>query len=62
MTADRIFDTLASPSESSGWKFTLDDTGGCSCEQIVDKLGLGEKKFGCSPGTMENWVERVLSR
>ena len=34
------------------------DTRGCSCEQIIDKLGLGKghRKFGCSPGVVDCWV------
>ena len=38
--------------------FTIHDTRGCSCEQIIEKLGLGNghRKFGCSPGAMDCWV------
>ena len=34
------------------------ETGGCSCTQIVDALGLGQghRKFGCSLGVMRGWV------
>jgi len=41
--------------------FTVQDTGGCSCTQIVDALGLGEghRKFGCSLGVMRGWVAAV---
>jgi hypothetical protein len=30
--------------------FTLDDTRGCSCEQILDRIGnaMGQRLFGCS--------------
>jgi uncharacterized protein len=37
------------------------DTAGCSCEQIIEAqgLGIGHTKFGCSIGTMDNWVELV---
>jgi hypothetical protein len=40
-------------------KYTLKDTCGCSCEQILDlKPGLnkGEKYFGCSKGTMWKFI------
>jgi len=31
---------------------------GCTCKQIVKKLGLGQGqiKKGCSPGVMETWT------
>lgn len=41
--------------------FTVSDTGGCSCEQIVDAQSLGEvyRDFGCSYSVMENWVNSI---
>jgi cysteine-rich repeat protein len=44
-----------------GNSYTIKDTGGCSCDQILDELGLGDgqRKHGCSPGTMKNWVQEV---
>jgi hypothetical protein len=38
--------------------FTIKDTAGCSCEQIVEAQGLGDGhlKRGCSIGVMDNWV------
>jgi hypothetical protein len=41
--------------------FTVGDTGGCSCEQIIEAqhLGKGHEKFGCSLGAMRNWVKLV---
>ena len=43
------------------WTPTIQDTGGCSCEQIIDELHLGQghRKFGCSIGVMLKWVYRV---
>jgi hypothetical protein len=37
------------------------DTAGCSCEQIIERLGLGssDRNFGCSGGAMEKWIELV---
>lgn len=37
---------------------TVDDTRGCSCDQIIDELGLGNghRKFGCSLGVMLYWI------
>ena len=41
--------------------FTTTDTAGCSCEQIVAELGLGQGhlKHGCSIGAMRDWVDLV---
>jgi predicted extracellular nuclease len=57
---DTTFDTVV-PGKGNGPAppvFTLDDTRGCSCEQIVEALGLGAGQLmhGCSLGTMEEWV------
>jgi predicted extracellular nuclease len=56
---DTTFDTVV-PGKGNGPQaiFTLDDTRGCSCEQIVAELGLGAGQLmhGCSLGTMEDWV------
>jgi hypothetical protein len=56
---DAVFDTTPPEGEGPGATFTLDDTGGCSCEQIIDRLGLGlgHRKFGCSLGAMQSWVD-----
>ena len=34
---------------------------GCSCEQIIDALGIGagHEKFGCSISVMEEWVAQI---
>lgn len=39
-------------------RFSLDDTRGCSCEQIIEAMGLGQglRKYGCSRGVMLEWV------
>jgi hypothetical protein len=36
---------------------TIEDTFGCSCEQIIleCEYGLGHSKFGCSTGVLERW-------
>jgi hypothetical protein len=58
---DRVFDTKRPPGNSPVVTFTLDDTAGCSCEQIIAALGLGagHTMHGCSQGAMEEWVELV---
>jgi hypothetical protein len=53
---DRIFDTASRGNTPA--VFTLDDTRGCSCEQILDRIGvaMGQQFFGCSRGTMKSWI------
>ncbi len=43
------------------WTPTIKDTGGCSCEQIIDELhlGKGHRKHGCSLGVMVKWIWQV---
>ena len=59
---DGIFDTVAPRGKGPQKVFTIADTAGCSCEQIIDALGLGKghKKFGCSISTMEDWIAGLL--
>lgn len=61
---DFIFDTEPPPGggQGPGDVFTTTDTGGCSCEQIIVALGLGQGhvKFGCAVGVMRNWVNLVM--
>ena len=51
---DTDFDT-ASPTPDP---FTLEQTRGCSCEQIIEIFGLGQghSKFGCSTGVMRRFI------
>jgi hypothetical protein len=60
---DHIFDTRLPPGGGAGPQlgFTTEDTAGCSCEQIIDALGLGRghMAFGCSNSAMKDWVELV---
>jgi hypothetical protein len=60
---DGIFDTKLPGGRGGGIdrSFTIEDTAGCSCEQIIDELFLGDghTKFGCSTGAMENWIGEV---
>jgi len=41
--------------------YTVEDTAGCSCEQIMEIQGLGDghTKHGCSISAMDDWVEVV---
>ena len=59
---DRVFDTvIKGKGGGTGRSYTLDDTAGCSCEQIIDALDLGDghRKFGCSNSAMDDWVALI---
>ena len=58
---DFDFDTTSPNGNGPGRSYTTTDTGGCSCEQIIDELGLGKghAKFGCSISAMDDWVAIV---
>jgi hypothetical protein len=56
---DGVFDTVAPPNNSpEPPTFTIHDTAGCSCEQILAALGLGagHDYYGCGLEVMEEWV------
>ena len=63
MDADQVFETRTPADDIVPSEYTTATTAGCSCEQIVDALGLGHghEKYGCSPGVMEDWVENHAS-
>ena len=56
---DGVFDTRAPKGKGPKASFDISATAGCSCEQIIEaqELGKGHRKFGCSVGEMEEWVE-----
>ena len=58
LDGDTVFDTAA-PGKRKGTNrsFTLGDTRGCSCGQIVEalSLGAGHRKHGCPIDVMETW-------
>ena len=53
LNGDTTFDTNGGASV-----FTIQQTAGCSCEQILvaQGFGNGQAKHGCSQGTMEDWI------
>ena len=57
---DFVFDTVTK-GNGKGRSYTTSDTAGCSCEQIIAAQGLGKghTKFGCSKGTMQDWIDQV---
>ena len=58
--ADTVFDTKLAENDASD-PYTLGDTAGCSCEQIIEALdlGSGQTKFGCSSSVMKEWVSSI---
>lgn len=58
---DTTFDTTAPKGKGPQKSFTIEDTAGCSCKQIIEMLGLGEghTRFGCSISAMEDWIAVV---
>jgi hypothetical protein len=60
-----VFQTVAPWGRRSRTRFlyTLLDTQGCSCGQIVEALGLGEghRRFGCSSGALQAWINLIQS-
>jgi len=46
--------------EGPDFTVTMEDTHGCSCNQILDEMGYGEKtghkKFGCSKSVLEDFI------
>jgi uncharacterized repeat protein (TIGR01451 family) len=58
---DGIFDTKAPNGNDPRLTFTIEDTAGCSCEQIIEALDLGNghTKFGCSISAMRDWTAFV---
>ena len=56
VNSDRTFDT---PTKHAAGVFTLDDTRGCSCEQILERVErgtVGQRNIGCSLDTITNWI------
>lgn len=58
---DTVFDTTLPAGIGPGRSYTTEDTGGCSCEQIIAEQGLGKghTMFGCSISAMDDWVALV---
>jgi hypothetical protein len=54
---DTSFDTELTNGEGPGKSYSISDTYGCSCEQIIEICGYGKghMKFGCSIGVMESF-------
>ena len=61
---DGIFDSGPSKNKDKDKgpdPFMIEDTRGCSCDQIIGilELGKGHEQHGCSTGAMEEFIELV---
>ncbi len=58
---DGVFDTTIPIGNGPQKSFTIEDTLGCPCEQIIAAqwLGRGHTKFGCCISAMEEWISSV---
>lgn len=59
---DENFDTVTKGrGKGAGRSYTIEDTAGCSCEQIIEELDLGNGhvKHGCSNSAMDDWVSSL---
>jgi hypothetical protein len=59
---DSAFDTvIKGKGKGANRSYWIEDTAGCSCEQIIAAQGLGggHAKHGCSISAMDDWVEFV---
>jgi hypothetical protein len=55
---DGVFDTTLPKGNGPGLSYSIEDTAGCSCTQIIEALSLGEghTKHGCSISAMQEWT------
>ncbi|MES2638345.1 MAG: hypothetical protein V4850_02655 [Myxococcota bacterium] len=62
---DGVFETRGDRSRDYSYRydafFTIDDTGGCSCDQIIDALDLGDdaQDRGCREEDIDRWIDRI---
>jgi hypothetical protein len=58
---DGVFDTNLPNGHGPRLSFTMEDTQGCNCAQIISELelGHGHSRFGCSISAMRDWVMYV---
>jgi Concanavalin A-like lectin/glucanases superfamily len=58
---DGVFNSGGSHKKASPQSYRLADTGGCSCEQIIValQLGQGHRKHGCSSEAIARWIASI---
>jgi hypothetical protein len=60
-SGDGVFDTVARGRGGPRGAFTVEDTAGCSCDQIISalRLGRGLRRYGCPLETITAWIAAV---
>ena len=55
---DGVFDTNSRGNTGHSGGYTIEDTAGCTCAQIIDECGYGtgHERFGCSNSVMDWWT------
>jgi len=55
---DGTFETAGPSTGRENGPYTLEQTRGCTCRQILSALHLGEgqAKYGCATGVMDRWI------
>jgi hypothetical protein len=63
LDADDVFDTRTPDEGLISSDYTTATTAGCSCEQIIVILEVGEghEKYGCSPSVMQEFIADFAS-
>lgn len=58
---DGVFDTISPSRKAPKWTFTITQTAGCSCDQILSalRLGKGLRKYGCPQEVLTTWTTTV---
>lgn len=58
---DGLFDTVTPARKAPKWSFTIEQTAGCSCDQILSALGVGKglRKYGCPLEVMTTWLSTL---
>jgi hypothetical protein len=58
VNGDGVFDTTSPGGRGPQRSYDIEDTAGCSCEQIIAALGLGQgqTRFGCTGDALDTWI------
>jgi len=62
LEGDGVFNTVVTRGKGSGFSFTMNDTSGCSCAQLIQLCGYGQGHidFGCSNSVMQKATDGGL--
>lgn len=56
-----MFSTRAADGEIGHGTFSIGDTAGCSCAQLIESMGLGDShtRFGCTAFALQEWISTL---